>query len=262
MPRETLKSMTRQRGLRLGHFVAEFVSPGIGHILKAAGCDYAMLDMEHSGFGIDTIKTALRYFEAADLPTVVRVPSSAYHHIASACDMGAEGIMVPAVATEAQTRRIVDSMKYAPAGHRGVALGFAHDRYEAGPVDAKLAAANEKTTFFALIETAEGAENADAIAAVPGVDCLHIGHYDLSVSLGVPGDFAHPTFRAAVARIAEAGRRHGRALGQTVEGVKNGVDALESGFNLLLYSGDAWLFRSALADGLSALRAAAARLQP
>jgi 2-keto-3-deoxy-L-rhamnonate aldolase RhmA len=252
----TLKAMTRSRDLRLGHFIVEFVSPGIGHILRAAGCDYAMLDMEHSGFGIETVKTALRYFEAANLPTVVRVPSNAYHHIASACDMGAEGIMVPVVSTAEETRQIVDSMKYAPQGHRGVALGVAHDRYVEGPVGSKLVDANDRTTLFILIETAEGVENVDAIAGVPGVDCLHIGHYDLSVSLGIPGDFKHSRFQQAVEQVAQAGRRHDRALGQTVESVERAVEAFAAGFNMLLYSGDAWLFRTALASALAEVRAA------
>ena len=86
-----LKEMASARTPKFGHFIVEFATPGIGHILKSAGCDFVLFDLEHSGFGFETVKSAMRYFEAADLPAIVRVPSKEYHHIARAMDMGAEG---------------------------------------------------------------------------------------------------------------------------------------------------------------------------
>ena len=103
-------------------------------------------------------------------------------------------------------------MKYTPQGQRGVALGVAHDLYRGGAVLEKLAAANERTTFFAQIETRAGVENADAIAAMDGVDCLWVGHFDLSASLGIPGQFEHKDFLDAidtvVARLPQARQGH------------------------------------------------------
>src|SRR5215471_3652481 len=99
MVRTDLKHMTRMQEAKLGHFIVEFATPGIGHILKQAGCDFALFDLEHSGFGFETVKSAVRYFEAAGLPAIVRVPSKEYHHIARVCDVGAEGIMVPMVSS-------------------------------------------------------------------------------------------------------------------------------------------------------------------
>src|SRR5262245_66510432 len=96
-----LKQMTLTPDAKLGHFIIEFATPGIGYILKQAGCDFALFDLEHSGFGFETVKSATRYFEAAGLPAIVRVPSKEYHHIARACDAGAEGIMIPMVSTAA-----------------------------------------------------------------------------------------------------------------------------------------------------------------
>ena len=122
-------------------------------MLKNAGCDFVLFDTEHSGFHFETIKSVLRYFEAARLPAIVRVPSKEYHHIARAADMGAEGIMLPMVNDAAEARRVVDCMKYTPIGQREVALGVAHDLYLAGAVLDKLGAANDRTTFFAQIET-------------------------------------------------------------------------------------------------------------
>src|SRR6267154_6909822 len=129
MARAGLKQMTRTPEAKLGHFIVEFATPGIGHIMKSAGCDFTLFDLEHSGFGFETVKSAIRYFEAAQLAAIVRVPSKEYHHIARACDMGAEGIMIPMVSTAEEARQIVNAMKYHPAGGRGVALQVAHDRY-------------------------------------------------------------------------------------------------------------------------------------
>src|SRR3954466_7688334 len=181
---DTLKAQARSRDLKFGHFVVEFATPGIGHILKNAGCDFVLFDTEHSGFGFETMKSCLRYFEAAQLPAIVRVPSKAYDHMARAADMGAEGIMVPMVDTAEEARELVANMKYPPQGKRGVALGIAHDDYAtSGIVADRLTAANNRITLFAQIETASGAEHADAIAAVDGVDCLWVGHFDLTASL-------------------------------------------------------------------------------
>jgi 2-keto-3-deoxy-L-rhamnonate aldolase RhmA len=253
-----LKAMARSRAAKLGHFVVEFATPGIGHILKASGCDFVLFDLEHSGFHFETVKSALRYFEAADLPAIVRVPSRDYQHIARAMDMGAEGLMAPMVGSAEEARRIVQSMKYHPAGARGVALGIAHDRYRLGPIDQKFAAANERSTFFCQIETEEGVENAEAIAAVDGVDCLWVGHFDLSVSLGIPGQFDHKRFRSAIDKTIKGARKHGKSLGRLVPNVETGVELYGEGFDFICYSGDVWVLQAALTDAIGRLRQATA----
>lgn len=254
-----LKAMARSRALKLGHFIVEFATPGIGQILKAAGCDYVLFDTEHSGFGYETVKSALRYMQAADLPAIVRVPSTEYHHIARAADMGAEGIMLPMVGTAEQARHIVDCMKYVPQGHRGVALGVAHDRYIQGPVMEKLKAANEFTTLIAQIETKEGVDNADAIAGVDGVDCLWVGHFDLSCSLGIPGEFDHPDFIDAIARVTEACQKHDKALGRLVPTVEEGARLYAEGHDFICYSGDVWVLQAAIREALDKIRDLAAQ---
>lgn len=252
-----LKSLAGATRLKAGHFVVEFATPGIGHILKSAGCDFVLFDMEHSGFGFETVKSAVRYMQAAQLPAIIRVPSKEYHHIARACDMGAEGVMLPMVGSAAEAKRILDCMKYYPDGGRGVALQVAHDDYRPGAVKDKLTAANKRTTFFAQIETADGVKNAEAIAALPGVDCLWIGHFDLSVSLGIPGEFGNPKFAKAIERVVAAAKKHGKSLGRLVPTVDQGVQLHAMGFDFICYSGDVWVLHNALAEALGQLRAAA-----
>src|SRR5439155_20854406 len=106
-------------------------------------------------------------------------------------DIGADAIMAQTVDTAAEAREIVSFMKYPPKGKRGVTAEHYHDRFIAGPIGPKLAAANQSTALFALIESAKRVSNADAIAMVDGVDCLYVGHLDLSVDLGIAGESNH-----------------------------------------------------------------------
>ena len=253
MAAQGLKELAGTKAPKFGHFIVEFATPGIGHILKSAGCDFVLFDLEHSGFGFETVKSAIRYFEAADLPVIVRVPSKEYHHIARAMDMGAEGLMLPMVGNVGEARHILNSMKYTPDGGRGVALQVSHDRYRPGTVVDKFVAANRRSTFFCQIETAEGVENADAIAALP-VDCLWVGHFDLSVSLGVPGEFNSKKFTNAIARVCAAARKNGKSLGRLVPNVQTGIDLFTEGFDFICYSGDVWVLHDALRDAIGKLR--------
>ena len=122
MPAPGLKEMARSRELKLGHFIVEFATPGIGQILKAAGCDFALFDTEHSGFGFETIKSVLRYIRrptcrpsSACRPRntiTLRAPPT-WAPRASCCRWSALPRSAP----------ILDCMKYVPMGKRGVALG-------------------------------------------------------------------------------------------------------------------------------------------
>jgi 2-keto-3-deoxy-L-rhamnonate aldolase RhmA len=254
MAAQGLKDFAGSKSPKFGHFIVEFATPGIGHILKSAGCDFVLFDLEHSGFGFETVKSAVRYFDTAGLPVIIRAPSKEYHHIARAMDMGAEGLMLPMVGSVAETRHILNSMKYTPEGGRGVALQVSHDRYRPGAVAEKFAAANRRSTLFCQIETAEGVKNADAIAALPGVDCLWVGHFDLSVALDVPGEFSSKKFTDAITRVAAAAAKHGKSLGRLVPTVQQGIEYYDKGFDFICYSGDVWVLHDALAEAIGKLR--------
>lgn len=249
-----LRALVQREGPKHGACIMEFATPGIGHILKAGGAEFCFLDMEHSGFDLGEVKRVLRYLEAAQLPTFVRPPSKAYPHIASVLDAGAEGLLLPMVGSAEEMQGIVRSMKYVPEGHRGVALGIAHDGYRPGPVLDKLARANRETVCIALIETRAGVENVEAIAAVPGVDVLWIGHFDLSCSLGHPGEFTHPSFIASVERVRRAALSQGRGLGRLVGSVEEGLKLQNEGVDWICLQTDIDLLRGALTTGIAQLK--------
>ncbi|MGH6920872.1 MAG: aldolase/citrate lyase family protein, partial [Geminicoccaceae bacterium] len=127
-------------------------------------------------------------------------------------------------------------------------------RYLPGPTMEKLAEANRRTTLFAQIETREGVDNAAAIAALDGVDCLWVGHFDLSCSLGIPGQFDHKDFTDAIATIAKACKKHDKSLGRLVPTVDDAVALHAQGFDFICYSGDVWALYGAVNAGLTEIR--------
>lgn len=255
MPTMNLRRLFARKGLKVGHSIFEFDSPGMGQIIAAAGVDFAFIDLEHSGFDFSDLKRLVSSMRVAQVPSLVRPPSKSHHHISRALDVGADGLILPMVGTAVEAEEAFADMKYPPQGRRGVALGIAHDGYQPGPAAAKLRAANRRTALVTLIETAEGIDNVDRIAAVKGVDVLWIGHFDLSSSLGIPGDFANPKFTRAVDKVRRAAKKHGKGLAQLVAEAEAGAALYKKGFDIICYSGDLWTYQQALTQGISELRA-------
>jgi 2-dehydro-3-deoxyglucarate aldolase/4-hydroxy-2-oxoheptanedioate aldolase len=145
--------------------------------------------------------------------------------------------MVPRVETKQQAEDIVSQLKYAPLGRRGVALGIAHDLYRAGTAEF-FAQANEEIAVILLLETETAFENLDEIVAVPGVDVAWVGHYDLTVSLGIPAQFEHPRFLAAMDALIAACRRHGVAPGFLPPSPESAVHWIGKGFRAISLGSD------------------------
>ncbi len=249
----TMREVVSGPGLRLGTYLGEFVTSGIGQILAPTGVEFVFLDMEHSGFSFETVKATLAHLHAAGIASIVRPPSRSYHDISRALDVGAQGV-VPPMMTAAEAERVAGFMKYPPAGGRGVALGIAHDGYKPGPPAEKLAQANNDTVFIALIETAAGLADVERIAAMDAVDGLLIGHFDLTCSMGINAQFDHPDFKAAVDRIISAGKANNKKLGRLAATPEEGRDLYEAGFDLIMYSGDVWAYQAAMTAGVAKIR--------
>lgn len=257
MRENPVKAALARGGTSLGTMVFEFNTTGIGRIIAAAGAEFVIYDTEHTGWGIDTVRMLMATSRAADLVPLVRVPATQYHLLANPLDAGAMGLMIPMVESAEQAQLIVRSVKYPPEGRRGAAFGVAHDDYglEPGTAIEKMARANREVLTIAQIETAPGVEHVEAIAAVPGIDVLWIGHNDLTNSMGIPGQFDHPDYLAAVERVLAAGRASGKPVGILSGSVADARAALAQGFRIVAYTGDLWLYGQALSEGLKAVRA-------
>ena len=252
-----VKAAIQAGGIALGTMIFEFSTTGIARMSAAAGAEFVIYDMEHTGWSLGTVRTLLATSRAGEIVPLVRVPATQYHLLSGPLDAGAMGLMVPMVETEEQARLIAGSVKYPPEGRRGAAFGVAHDDYglEEGTTIERMARANREVLTIAQIETALGVENVERIAAVPGIDVLWIGHNDLTNSMGIAGQFDHPDYLAAVERILAAGKAHDKAIGIMASSVEVARDALAQGFRIIAYSGDIWLYQQVLREGLAAIRA-------
>ncbi|MCI0359474.1 MAG: aldolase/citrate lyase family protein [Planctomycetaceae bacterium] len=275
----TIKSLLAAGKTPVGTFVFEFNTPGIARIIAEAGADFVVFDMEHTGWSVETIRTLLASVprgplapradsvsrsetttdsvsrsETTTMVPLVRVPATEYDFIARVLDMGAMGIMVPMVESAEQARKLVASAKYPPVGRRGAAFGIAHDDYTGGDIVEKIASANREGLLLAQIETVAGLTNVEAIAATPGIDVLWIGQFDLSISMGIPGQFANPELIAAMDRVVAACKKHGKVAGIMAPDLASGRDLIKQGFRMISYSGDLWVLQAALRGALGELR--------
>jgi len=242
----------------IGPMIFVFFTPGLFAICARAGADYVLLDMEHSGLGMDTLRMLLATARGTGVAPFVRVPGNVPHLIAPVLDAGALGIMVPLVEDRDQAEALASACRYRPAGRRGLGFSIAHDDFGSGNIGPKIRDANERTLVIALIESERGIGNADAILSVPGIDVGWLGHFDLTDSMGFAGDFDRPEFSAAVDALLAACARHGKAAGVLATSVAQTLAWRRRGFRCLGYGADTGLFRDTLSDGIAAVRAGAA----
>lgn len=223
-------------------------SPLSARMAAQLGFDWVLIDLEHGACTEETLASLLLAVEGTACAPVVRVVSNNQDSIKRALDLGAVGVMVPYVSTAEQAAGAVSFTRYPPTGCRGVAsstvatgFGMRTDEYHrSAPTD---------VVTIVQIETRAGVENADAIAAVDGVDVLFVGPLDLSFNLGCPKQFDHPDLHAALDHVIQACRKHNKAAGilsspQRVDGHQ------KQGFTFVAVGSDA----GALREGLEQFR--------
>ncbi len=238
----------------LGAMIFEFFTPGIARIVKNAGAEFILYDMEHGGLSLEQFKTQAAIASGLGIAPMIRVPRGEYQFLARALDLGAHGVMIPMVESAAQARLIVEATRYPPLGRRGAAFGFAHDGYgQATPLQT-MTAMNARNLVIAQIETERGLAEVEAIAAVDGIDCLWVGHFDLTNFLGIAGQFEHPLFVHALDRIVAAGRTHKKALGFMASDAKAAKVFKARGFHMQATGTDMGLLTAGIRGILDALR--------
>lgn len=242
-----------------GTFGWEFLVPGLPQIVKAAGAEFLLMDMEHNGTGYEAVKAQCEMCRGIGVVPMARVASNQYHDISRALDIGCMGVMVPMVGSAEEARHIVSCTRYPPVGRRGAAFGFAHDDYEAGSVAEKIRMAHERTLVMCLIETAEGIRNIEEIAAVPGVDVLWLGHFDLTNFLGIPAQFDHPKYVEAIDKLVAAAKKHNKVLACMSADDAWSTTYWNKGFRMFAMGVDAMLLQSAIRQGLKTLNGLAGR---
>ncbi len=252
MGRNPLRDRVLAGETALGSMIFEFMTPAIPQLLVHAGAEYVIYDMEHTGASLETIKAQVACCRGLPIAPMARVPRGEYHFLARALDIGCHGVMIPMVESVEQARAIVEATHYPPVGRRGAAFGFAHDDYSGGDPKAKMTAADARTLVIAQIETERGLDNVEAIAAVPGIDVLWLGHFDLTNFLGIPGEFDNPVYMKAIERIVAAGRAHKKGLGFMAASADWARSYRKLGFNMLASGTDQALLTAGVSGILSA----------
>jgi 2-keto-3-deoxy-L-rhamnonate aldolase RhmA len=246
----TFRQRLLQGDVLLGQMVLELFTPGIGPMLASCGLDFVIFDMEHGRCDLALLAEMVASCRGSDIVPIARVPDVAYAPLSRPLDIGARGVMVPRVETRQQAEDIVSQLKYAPQGRRGVALGIAHDLYRAG--DASFfARANDEIAVILLLETEKAFQNLEEIISVPGVDIAWMGHYDLTVSMGIPAQFDHPRFLAAMDELVTTCRRHGVAPGFLPATPESAAHWIGKGFRAISLGSDIGVFL----DGVRKFRA-------
>jgi 2-keto-3-deoxy-L-rhamnonate aldolase RhmA len=253
-PNRTKRALAEGRAV-LGTMVAEIRQPVIMQLLVNGGFDFAIIDNEHGPFNIETIADLSRAAVALGITPIVRVPDIAYPYIAQALDGGAQGIMAPRIYTAAQTKQVVDTVKYPPFGQRGSAMNRGQTTFRGGNVIQMMEEANQESLVIIQVETAAALESIDEIVSVPGVDVAFIGPNDLSIALGVPGQTTSSVLVDAIERVMDACVRHGVTAAIQMNDMKLALHWAEQGFRMLSYSAETSLLTSAALTATAALRA-------
>src|SRR5258707_6052232 len=176
---------------------------------KAGGYDALYVDMEHSPYSIDTAALICAGSLGAGITPLVRVPSHDAHWSSRVLDGGAQGVIVPHVNNRREAEAVVRNCRFPPLGQRSVmGLGPALG-YRAMPLGEINDRLNADTAVIVMLETAEGIDNAEAIAALPGIDVLLIGSVDLTNDYGIPRHVHHPPFRRPYEPVPDACRALG-----------------------------------------------------
>jgi 2-dehydro-3-deoxyglucarate aldolase/4-hydroxy-2-oxoheptanedioate aldolase len=208
-----VKQALKEGKLQLGCSVSNIRSPEITRILAAAGLDWTYLDSEHGGFDLETLQDMARAANDNGLCPIIRVAELQYALVARALDCGAQGVLFPRMESPEVLAQAISWTKFPPLGVRGFGLQPTHLNYEMRTMPEIIAHMNEHVMVVLQIETVTAMNRVDELLSVPGVDAVMIGPADLSISLGVPGQFEHPTMIAAIEKIRDACLRHGVAPG-------------------------------------------------
>lgn len=185
----------------------------IASIARSAGFDSLYIDLEHSGFSLDTVGQICMAALTTGITPFVRVPSIEPEWISRVLDAGALGVIAPHIRSAQEAAAVVKAAKFPPVGQRSFAGALPHFQFRTLPTTEMFQAMNEATMVITMIESAQALAAVDEIAAVDGVDLLFIGTNDLCSDLGVPGQLGHELVRNAYARCLAACRKHGKQLG-------------------------------------------------
>lgn len=251
----TIKKKLQNGELVLGTIISEVRNPNIAYLLTQCGFDFFILDNEHGSYNPETVSDIIAAARGAGISVIVRIPEITRECILKPLDAGAAGLLVPMVNTAEEAKEVIRHSKYPEMGSRGAAIRRPHNLYAKVNAAEYLKQANENTFIAVQAETTQALENIDEIASVEGVDCIFVGPFDLSISLGIPGQINHPAEVDSIGKVAEACQRHNKTAGILMFDQELLLMWIRKGFRFTVYSSDISMLADAAAKAVKELKA-------
>jgi 4-hydroxy-2-oxoheptanedioate aldolase len=249
MHKRTFKELlSRPNQTILGTFL-EIPAAEMAEIVGGAGFDCAIVDAEHGMLGTEVSLELVRGCDAVGLATLYRVPCLDHHRIGQALDFGASAVMVPNIQNKLDAEAAVRAAKYHPRGDRGVNPFTRGAGYNSADEDTDYyQRSNRETAVVLQIEGTEGIGNLEAILDVPDIDCIFIGPFDLSQSLGIPGKVTDPRVLDAIRRIVQTASRKNIAVGSFTPTMEQAKNYSQIGIRFVAYATDTLIAQRACRD--------------
>jgi 2-dehydro-3-deoxyglucarate aldolase len=236
MHSKNLKERIANNKLTIGSWIT-IGHPAIPEIMSFANFDWLVIDIEHTTIDLSMVQVLISTIQSKGIAALVRVSKNEEVVIKRVLDAGADGVIIPMVNNKEDAIKAVNYSKYPPTGTRGIGLaraqgyGYEFDEYKK---------AVDQTVIIAQIEHYEGINNLTEILAVEGIDATIIGPYDLSGSLGMPGDINHPDVQEALNAYKQKSRSVGKPAGiHVVESSPEKVEAkIAEGFSFIAFGTD------------------------
>ncbi len=219
--------------------------PEVVEVLAISGLDFVIIDTEHTASNIETVVEMIRAAEIYGMTPIVRVPDDTPKNISRYLDVGAHGVQVPMVHTAAEASEIVKAMKFMPEGTRGMSGGRGTGW---GRISNYRKVSNEQTLVIVMCESREAVDNINEIVRTPGIDVVFVGAYDLSQSLGVPGEVTHPTVNEAIEKVLTACNDNGVIPGIVAQDIPTAKLRIEQGFKYVTILDDMAYFIECVED--------------
>ena len=252
-----MKAALARGEMQVGTWINMVRNPAILTLMKAAGLDFARVDMEHAPTSLETVADMALVSRALEFPIIVRPPSADREWVSRLLDAGVWGLHVPGIESVEQAAALADAALFAPAGSRGMAPIGPQTDYEDRDASTQ-EFMNRQTHLTVMFESERTFEHLEAIAALPGIDALGVGPTDLAQSLGV---FGKPEQAEVVgryqARLLEVATAHGKDVSVLVRTVEEGARHIARGARIICYASESDLLRHALTDAAARLHAAA-----
>lgn len=250
----TIKKRLQNGEMVLGTIISEVRNPNIAYMLAQCGFEFFIVDNEHGAYNPETIANMVAAARGAGISVIVRIPEITRENILKPLDAGATGLLVPMVNTAEEAKEVIRHAKYPGMGSRGAALRRPHNLYTKVNAADYLKQANENTFIAVQAETTQALENINEIASVEGVDCIFVGPFDLSISLGIPGQINDPLEIDAIEKVGEACKKHRKIAGILMFDQKLLQNWINKDFKFAVYSSDITMIADAASNAVTELK--------